>query len=91
MDYCAAHHVDSGRTSLIAVVNCGGQNATPPACFSNFRWGSQVYVLGGGVETPQPPWQIEPCSQLTAVQNTSKHTTSLIAFNGHCLYLYIKQ
>ena len=41
-----------GRTSFIAVVNCGGQNATP-ACYSNFCWGSQVSVLGG-VGTPQP-------------------------------------
>jgi len=27
----------------------------------------------------------------TAVQDTSKHTTSLIALNQHCLYVYIKQ
>ena len=30
-------------------------------------------------------------AQFTAVQHRSKHTTTLIALNRHCLYVYIKQ
>ena len=51
-------YLSSGRTSFIAVVNCGGQNATPAAFLEMFSSRGRSFSRGG-VEPPQPLRQIE--------------------------------
>ena len=51
-------YLSSGRNSLIAVVNCGGQKATPPAFFETFSRRGRGFSRRG--RTPSTPRQIEP-------------------------------
>jgi len=86
----------SGRTSLIAVVNCGGQNATPPQpVFLTFAGG--VRYMCWGVEPPNPPGKSSPaCCASTRPQpgegvgllrmhlRPKKTACFLLVSNNHC-------